>query len=82
MCACAFLPAAFLPPCLRLQARHDGAQSFLRRFHAGEVYCTMATAGVSLLERQRRYQDAVERLQMLLGGWAGGRAVSGFGWNM
>ena len=32
----------------------------------------MATAGVSLLERQRRYQDAVERLQMLLGGWVGG----------
>ncbi len=34
---------------------------------AGWVYCMMATAGVSLLERERRYGEAVERLQQLLG---------------
>ena len=40
---------------------------FLRRFRAAWVYCMMGTAGVSLLERQRRYSEAVERLQLLLG---------------
>ena len=33
----------------------------------GWVYCGMATVGVSLLERQRRHQDAVDRLRQLLG---------------
>lgn len=49
----------------------QGAESsslvFLSRFQAGWVQCVMATAGVSLLERQRRYDEAVERLQQLLG---------------
>ncbi len=34
---------------------------------AGWVYCMMATVGVSLLERQQRYKDAVTRLEQLLG---------------
>lgn len=29
----------------------------------------MATAGVSLLERQKRYQEAIDRLHQLLGMW-------------
>lgn len=39
--------------------------------HAGWVYSAMATTGVSLLERQRRYQEAIDRLHQLLGelGW-------------
>lgn len=41
---------------------------FLRKFHAGWVYCLMGTAGISLLERQKSYREAVERLQQLLGG--------------
>ena len=40
---------------------------YLRRFRAEWVYVMMCTAGVSLLERQRRYDIAVERLQVLLG---------------
>jgi Fanconi-associated nuclease 1 len=40
----------------------------LRRFSAPWVYCMMATAGVSILEKQKRYRDAAERLQQLLGG--------------
>lgn len=35
---------------------------------AGEVYCIMANMGVDLLERQKRYKEAVQRLDMLLGG--------------
>lgn len=42
---------------------------FLRRYCSAWVYCMMATAGVSILERQKRYRDAVDRLQQLLGGW-------------
>lgn len=34
---------------------------------AGFVYCSMATAGVSLLERQKRYQEAIDRLHQMLG---------------
>ena len=41
---------------------------FLRRYDAAWVYCMMATAGVSILERQKRYRDAADRLQQLLGG--------------
>ena len=41
---------------------------FLRRFHAAWVYCLMATAGISILERRKRYGEAVERLFQLLGG--------------
>ncbi|PRW59254.1 fanconi-associated nuclease 1-like protein isoform X1 [Chlorella sorokiniana] len=46
----------------------DGTPAFLRQFDAGFVYCSMATAGVSLLERQKRYQEAIDRLHQLLGG--------------
>lgn len=48
--------------------RHRGAPLFLLRYNAAWVYCLMATAGVSLLERQKRFKEAVERLQQLLGG--------------
>ena len=41
---------------------------FLRRYQAGWVHVMMATTGVSLLERQRRFLDAADRLQQLLGG--------------
>ena len=37
----------------------------------GWVYCMMATLGVSLLERGRKYQEAIDRLQQLLGAWVG-----------
>jgi hypothetical protein len=36
---------------------------------AGWVYCTMATMGVDFLEKQKRYKEAVQRLEMLLGEW-------------
>lgn len=42
---------------------------FLRRYNAAWVYCMMATAGVSVLERQKRYREAADRLHQLLGGW-------------
>ena len=55
-----------------LQAEADRLlPDFLRRYNAGWVYCMAATAGVSLLERQRRYQEAVDRLQQLLGAASG-----------
>lgn len=38
---------------------------------AGWVYCTMATMGVDFLEKQKRYKEAVQRLDMLLGEWQG-----------
>lgn len=40
---------------------------------AGWVYCMIGTVGVSLLEQQRNYKEAVSRLQLLLGVllWAG-----------
>jgi hypothetical protein len=44
------------------------AQPFLRCYSAAWVYATMATAGVSLLEKQRKYQEATEYLHQLLGG--------------
>ena len=44
------------------------AQPFLRSYSAAWVYATMATAGVSLLEKQRKYQEATEYLHQLLGG--------------
>lgn len=44
------------------------AQPFLWCYSAAWVYATMATAGVSLLEKQRKYQEATEYLHQLLGG--------------
>ncbi|KAH7623249.1 hypothetical protein Ndes2526B_g01671 [Nannochloris sp. 'desiccata'] len=41
---------------------------FLRRYDSAWVYCMMATAGVSILEKQKRFRDAADRLQQLLGG--------------
>lgn len=46
----------------------SGTAAFLRQYHAGWVYSIMGTIGVGLLERQRRYEDAIHRLQQLLGG--------------
>jgi hypothetical protein len=37
------------------------------RFTAAWVHAAMATAGVSLLERQKQYVTACERLRLLLG---------------
>ncbi len=45
------------------------APMFLRRYCAAWVHVAMATAGVSVLERRRRYREAADRLQQLLGGW-------------
>ncbi|KAI8462547.1 MAG: hypothetical protein J3K34DRAFT_462867 [Monoraphidium minutum] len=41
---------------------------FFARFCAGWVYASLGTVAASLLERERRYGDAVELLQLLLGG--------------
>jgi hypothetical protein len=43
------------------------AAPFLRRFSAAWVHVSMATAGVALRERQRRYADAADLLRLLLG---------------
>lgn len=40
---------------------------FLRRFSAAWVYTSMATAGVSLMEKQRDYRGACDLLRQLLG---------------
>ena len=41
---------------------------FLLRYTAAWVYTAMCTAAVSLMEKQRRYHEATELLQQLLGG--------------
>ncbi|KIY99884.1 hypothetical protein MNEG_8075, partial [Monoraphidium neglectum] len=41
---------------------------FFARFCAGWVYASQGTVAASLLEKQRRYEEAVELLQLLLGG--------------
>jgi len=43
------------------------AQTFLRCYTAAWVYVCMATAGVSLLEKQKRYGEATDTLRQLLG---------------
>ena len=40
---------------------------FLMRFTAAWVYVAMATAGVSLLEKQKEYETACDLLRQLLG---------------
>ena len=55
------------PPNLNKQCILCNLLNVCCRLPAGWVYCMMATAGVSLLERQRRYKEAIERLDMLLG---------------
>lgn len=44
-----------------------GGQPFLRAYTAAWVHVTMATAGVSLLEKRRQYRDACNILRQLLG---------------
>lgn len=46
------------------------AAPFLRRFSAPWVHVSMATAGVALREKQRRYAEAADLLRMLLGAGA------------
>ncbi len=41
--------------------------AYLRSFTAAWVYTMMATIGVSLLERQRKYVEATDMLRQLLG---------------
>lgn len=43
------------------------AAPFLRRFSAPWVHVSMATAGVALREKQRRYAEAADLLRLLLG---------------
>lgn len=47
---------------------HSNNPFFLRRHDSAWVYCLMATAGVSILEKRKRFRDAADRLQQLLGG--------------
>jgi len=42
--------------------------AFLRQYSARWLYCVQATVGVSILERQKNYPTAIERIQQLLGG--------------
>ena len=41
---------------------------FLRQYSARWLYCVQATVGVGILERQKNYPTAIERIQQLLGG--------------
>lgn len=45
----------------------DPKYNFLLKFSAAWVYTSMATIGVSILEKQKRYSDACELLRKLLG---------------
>ncbi len=56
------------PPSSVLPLQCGRQPLFLARFHAAWVHAGMATVGVSLLEKQRRYEEAVDLLQRLLGG--------------
>ena len=40
---------------------------FFLRYSSAWVYAAMATTGVSLLEKRKQWQEAVELLQQLLG---------------
>ena len=45
-----------------------GAQQlFLRRYTSAWIHTSMATIAVSLLEKEKKYGEAVELLQQLLG---------------
>lgn len=48
-------------------AQLQAACPFLLRFTAAWVYVAMATAGVSLYEKQKRYQEACDTIRKLLG---------------
>ena len=45
----------------------DPKYNFLLKFSAAWVYTSMATIGVSILEKQKRHSDACELLRKLLG---------------
>ena len=47
----------------------DPQTDFLMRYSAAWVYATMATIAVSLLEKEKQYQEACELLRKLLGKW-------------
>ena len=47
----------------------DPQTDFLMRYSAAWVYATMATIAVSLLEKEKQYQEACELLRKLLGRW-------------
>ena len=64
--------AALEPALAAIDAGHHKAagsieHDFLQRFSAAWIYTSMATTGISLLEKQRRYDDACELLRKLLG---------------
>ncbi|KAG0617281.1 hypothetical protein M758_5G178400 [Ceratodon purpureus] len=48
------------------EPRRDGCPSFFYRFTAARVYATVCTLGVSILEREHRYGEAIELLKELL----------------
>ena len=56
-----------MPSPLKQTTQGECSLVFLSRFQAGWVHCLMGTAGVSLLEKTKRFDQAVERLQQLLG---------------
>lgn len=55
------------PPSMLLDCS-SSCPLFLARFCCAWVYTGMATIGVSLLEKQRDYQAAIDLIQLLLGG--------------
>ncbi|BBM97433.1 fanconi-associated nuclease 1 [Marchantia polymorpha subsp. ruderalis] len=52
--------------CQVVESAVDKTPSFLARFSASYVYRNVITVGVSILERERRYKEAVEVLKELL----------------
>ena len=54
--------------CHQEQQQVPSRPMFFARFTAGWVHASLGTVAVSLLEKQRQYADAVELLQLLLGG--------------
>lgn len=52
----------------RHKLEKDLQDDFLLRFSAAWVHTSMATLGVSILEKQKRHCDACELLRKLLGG--------------
>lgn len=56
------------PPNQPPQNRGTTKPLFLARFCSAWVYVQMATVGVALLEKQKKYREANEKLLCLLGG--------------
>ncbi|KAG6543623.1 hypothetical protein Mapa_014986 [Marchantia paleacea] len=55
-----------LSSCQVVESAADKTPPFLARFSASYVYRNIITVGVSILERERRYKEAVEVLKELL----------------